>query len=107
MLLKLNFPLLGLDGAPIEGSDVGRVLAHELAGASQGDSIKFYGWAVKLWAGESIYLDASDRQALLEFTRGRESLKNLAKAQILGALLSLDPGTSPNNVVCLDQRPPE
>ena len=86
MELQLNKQFLGLDGKPMEGQTVGQFLAQALASASKGDSLKYWGWATKLYAGEALTLDASDAETMKSFVRENEGLTALAKAQILEEL---------------------
>lgn len=87
MKIELTTPITGLDGKPAneEGKPVstGKVLSTNLAQATEGDSLKFYGWAQKLYADQPIEVDDSDFKKLKEFVEGAKTLTHLAKAQIL------------------------
>lgn len=87
-MLDFNQALKGLDGKEVlnekdEPLTVGKLLASQLAGASKGDALKLFGWAQKLYAGETLELDKSDEGTLKEFIKGCDSLTVLAKAQML------------------------
>jgi hypothetical protein len=81
--IELNKPILNLDGSPIEGSNLGKLLSQMLAGSNKGDALKFMAWALKLHAGESIELDPTDKEVLKSFILSNEQLTNLSKAQML------------------------
>lgn len=83
MKLDLNFFLKNLDGTIIEDGHAGKIIATSLANDTQGDSLKFWEWAVKLNNGEPIELDSSDKETLTIFISGHQGLPNLTKAQVL------------------------
>jgi len=88
-MLDFNKQLLGLDGKPVKDSEdkditIGKLLSGLLASANKGDALKLFNWAQKLYNGESLDLDESDKSTLKEFIKGNESLTVLAKAQALG-----------------------
>lgn len=92
-MLDFNKALNGLDGKPLKGDEgkdltVGRLLSGFLASHTKGDALKFFGWAQKLYNGEPIDLDESDKETLKEFVKNHEGLTILAKAQILGVFKS-------------------
>ena len=86
-MLDFNVALKALDGSDIkDGSEVlkvGRLLATQLASANKGDALKLFGWAQKLYNGESLDLDKSDEQTLKEFIKNNDQLTVIAKAQML------------------------
>ena len=89
MQLKLNTPLLDIDGKPAENltDSLGQVLSRFLAlDAKSEDPVKYYGWAIKLRADEAIDLDRSDEDAFKAFVKTNPSITNLVKAQVLIAL---------------------
>lgn len=88
-MLDFNQNLKGLDGNDVKDENgtaltLGRLLAGQLAGANKGDALKFFGWAQKVFNGESLDLDKSDESTLKEFIKNNEILTVLAKAQLLG-----------------------
>lgn len=82
MKLNLNFQFKNLDGTEHE-AHCGQQLASHLANASQGDSLKLYGWAKKLYAKEDVELDDSDKEVLKEFVKSHQHIPNWIKAQTL------------------------
>jgi len=87
-MLEFNKTLNGLDGKPLkesEGKEVtlGRFLSGFLANHTKGDALKFFSWAQKLYAGENLDLDESDKETLKEFIKSHEGLTILSKAQML------------------------
>jgi hypothetical protein len=87
MKLDFNFDFVGLDEVAFEGGNAGKLLAGALAGATKGDSLKFWDWAKKLFKGEILDLDKSDQETLKTFVKDSESFTVLAKAQILEAFI--------------------
>ena len=83
--INLNFDLKGLDGETALGN-VGQLLAGLLVGATKGDAIKHYNWALKLHNKEAIEVDLSDYRKIKSFVEENEQITLLAKAQILNAL---------------------
>lgn len=88
-MLDFNKQLLGLDGKPVKDNEdkdltIGKLLSGLLASANKGDALKLFNWAQKLYNGEPLDLDESDKSTLKEFIKGNESLTVLAKAQALG-----------------------
>jgi hypothetical protein len=83
MKLDFNQPIVGLDGTIIEGSNMGKILADQLAISTKGNALKFWEMATKLHSGEIIDLDQSDQSVVKEFIEKHESLPNLTKAQLL------------------------
>lgn len=83
MKLDFNLPIVGLDGTVIEGSNMGRILADQLAISAKGNALKYWEMATRLYKAEVIDLDQSDQTAVKEFIEKHESLPNLTKAQLL------------------------
>lgn len=83
MKLNLNFDLLDLSEKPIVGENAGQIIASTLARATQGDALKFWGWALKLQKGEELELDNSDSETLKNFIKNNDSLTIILKAQVL------------------------
>lgn len=88
--MKLNFdkPFVGLNGSPISDTNQGETLATALSesiGAKENDSLKFWGWAQKIYKKEEVDLDLADQKKLREFIENT-NFKTLAKAQLLETL---------------------
>lgn len=83
MKLDLNFFLKNLNGESIDDGHAGKIIAGALANDTQGDSLKYWEWAVKLNNGEPIELDSSDKETLTTFITSHQGLPNLTKAQVL------------------------
>lgn len=83
MKLDFNQPIVGLDGTVIEGSNMGKILADQLAISTKGNALKYWEMATKLHRGEVIDLDQSDQSSVKEFIEKHESMPNLTKAQML------------------------
>lgn len=90
MKVNFNVPVLNLDGKPIneglEPANLGKVLGNTLVMVSQGDVLKFYGWAMKMNNGDVVDLDKSDQETLKKFVTENQNLTILVKAQILELL---------------------
>lgn len=81
--MNFNFNLKNLDGTPIEGANVGKVIAQALVQTPKGDAVKLFFLAQKLHAGEELELDPSDKDYLKTFIKDHETFTNLLKAQAL------------------------
>ena len=86
--LEFTKTLNGLDGKPIKEQDgkdatLGRFLSGFLASHTKGDALKFFNWAQKLYAGENLDLDDSDKDTLKEFIKSHDQMTVLSKAQML------------------------
>lgn len=86
MKLDLNKPVLNLEGDPIEESTAGKVLASNLAAATEGDPVKYMIWATLLYKGSPITVDKSDVSHIRKFVENHRGLTNLAKAAILNEI---------------------
>lgn len=89
-MLNFNVALKTLDGQEVndekgQALTLGRVLANQLAGATKGDALKLFGWAQKIYNGDSLDLDKSDESTLKDFIKNNDQLTVLAKAQMLTA----------------------
>lgn len=87
-MLNFNVALKGLDGQEVKDEKgeplmIGRFLSSQLASATRGDALKFFGWAQKLYNGDSLDLDKSDESTLKDFIKSNDQLTVLAKAQML------------------------
>ena len=83
MIINLNKYIKDLDGKDIADAIMNKVVAKALSEAIEGDSLKLFGWALKLNNGEEIDLDKSDQKTLREFIENCKILTILSKAQIL------------------------
>lgn len=81
--MDFNRSILGLDGQAVDNVTLGKILAQQLAHATNVDALKFYNWAVKLYNGEELTLDESDTNTLKEYIKSNGQLTALAKAQML------------------------
>lgn len=88
MLLDFNKYLKDLDGVETENPNthIGKGLANTLVAQSEGDAIKYWGWALKLNNKESIDVDESDYNTLKEFIKSNKNTTILFKAQLLEIL---------------------
>lgn len=82
-MIDLNKNAIGLDGIEMQGMNLGKVVAQTLVNSSSGDPLKFWHWATKLYGGEGLDLDDSDKDLLKKFIKDSDVLTVLAKAQIL------------------------
>ena len=85
MNINLNIPITGLDGQPIPESNAGKTLATVLVSQPEGDVIKLYDWGLKLYNGQPIEIDRSDREYLVNFIKKSNQLTLLVKKQLLDA----------------------
>ncbi len=83
MKLNFNFLIKDLDGKPIAGANCGKIIAQNLVNATKGDALKYFGWAMRLNAGDAIDLDKSDQETLRSFIEHHETLPILTKAQAI------------------------
>ncbi len=79
----MNMPILGLDGVELSDSNIGKLVAQMLVSTSKGDALKYFHWAQKLYAGETLDLDPSDSELLKNFIKDNDQLTILVKAQAL------------------------
>ncbi len=95
MKVNFNVPILNLDGNALmdgpEPANLGRVLGNTLVAVTQGDVLKFYGWAMKMNNKEDVDLDKSDQKILRDFVESSTTLTILTKAQILNLLDKKEP----------------
>jgi hypothetical protein len=88
-----NRPLVGLDGQPMPVSPqdpstvmLGQILSNMLVQSQSNDPIKVWGWAQKMYRGEPLLLDESDREKLSGLIMGLKTAADLLKAQALTVL---------------------
>jgi hypothetical protein len=90
MIYDFNVDLKDLSGAAImedkKPLTIGKLLARSLANQAKGDSLKLYGWAMKMYNCEKLNLDKSDIKVLTEFVESSEAITILAKGQIMELL---------------------
>lgn len=86
MKLNLNKAVVGLDGAEIDGTNLGKVVAQVIASDNKGDAVKKWYWATKLYGGEEIDLSPEDEQEFKDMVKSSEVLTVMAKAQVLASL---------------------
>jgi hypothetical protein len=87
MKLNFNFQFTGLDGKELKelkGETAGKILAGYISSLNKGNSIKLWDWAIKLYKGDELDLDASDLEVFIGLIDTSENLTVLSKAQILG-----------------------
>ena len=82
-MIDLNKNAVGLDGVEMSGVNLGKVVAQTLAESSSGDPLKFWHWATRLYTGDALDLDDSDKEVFRKFIKDSNVLTVLAKAQIL------------------------
>lgn len=83
MKLDLNFDLKDLAGQPIKDSNAGKIIANALVQDASGDALKYWDWALKLYNGKELDLDASDVEKFKNFINTYQGLPILTKAQVL------------------------
>lgn len=83
--LDFNFKFKNLDGKELN-ENAGKTLANLLAAETQGDSIKQWSLATRIYSGEPIEVDESDKAMIVELVRSTQGLTALAKSQLLIAL---------------------
>jgi hypothetical protein len=88
--INLNTTVKTLSGLPQEGGEtLGRILSSNLGQSQEGNPIKMYNWATKLWASEPIVVDGDDYKQIESFIKdGKTALNNIVKAQILEVMVS-------------------
>ncbi len=88
MKLNLNFAVKDLDGNAIPGANAGKIIAQNLVNSTKGDALKYFGWAMKLNAGEAIDIDRADQETFRSFVENHETLPILTKAQVIEAIIN-------------------
>lgn len=83
--MKLNFnkALQDLDGSEVKNSNMGKVLANVLSQSSTGEPVKCWEMALKLFRGEEIEVDTTDKELLENMISSSKTLTNMGKAQLL------------------------
>lgn len=85
--LNFNFNILDLDGKIIEAAV--RTVANHLVTKTEGDAIKYYDWATKIYKLESISVDAADYKTLYDSINLSPTMNIIAKGPILKYLNSV------------------
>ncbi len=84
MVLDLNKPIEDLDGKPMEGPTLAKLLSERLANSNKGPAIKFLEWAITLRKEGKVNIDSSDlTDHLKKFVEEEMSLTNLSKGRLL------------------------
>jgi hypothetical protein len=84
--LNLNIPLKSLKGEDITGQGtIGEMVGNTIVSETEGDSVKIFGWALKLVSNDRLVLDVSDKKALRELIEKNSRMTILLKAQALNA----------------------
>ena len=83
--LDFNFKFKNLDGKELN-ENAGKTLANLLANETQGDSIKQWSLATRLYAGDVLEIDQSDFAMITDLVKATQGLTALAKAQLLNVL---------------------
>jgi len=96
MKYNFNVPFKGLDGKevtqileadkPAEVLNLGKLLANRLMSVSEGNSLKLYDLSKRIFNGEEMNIDRSDRKMLIELIEKDKQISNLLKAQLLEIL---------------------
>lgn len=83
--MKLNFnkSLQNLDNSEVENSNMGKLLANVLSQSNSGEPVKCWEMALKLFKGEELEVDTTDREMLESVIKSSQGLTNAGKAQLL------------------------
>jgi len=83
--MKLNFnkSLQNLDGSEVEQSNMGKLLANVLSQANTGEPVKCWEMSLKLFKGEELDIDTTDKEMLEGVIKASQNLSNAGKAQLL------------------------
>jgi len=66
---------------------LGQMLSTFICQSSDDSPVKFWGWAIKLEANESIELDAADKEVLKGWITSSKVITNLFKGQLLQKII--------------------
>lgn len=86
MKIDLNKNVKELDGSEIPNANMGKIIAQTLIQQHEGDPLKYWFWANKLYNGEVLDLDKSDKEVFMKFVKNTTALPIITKAQILEQL---------------------
>lgn len=83
--MKLNFNKLlqNLDGSEVENSNMGKLLANVLSQANTGEPVKCWEMSLKLFKGDELEVDTTDKEMLEGVIKASQNLSNAGKAQLL------------------------
>ena len=83
--MKLNFnkSLQNLDGSEVEQSNMGKLLANVLSQANTGEPVKCWEMSLKLFKGDELEVDTTDKEMLEGVIKASQNLSNAGKAQLL------------------------
>ena len=83
--MKLNFnrSLQNLDGSEVENSNMGKLLANVLSQANTGEPVKCWEMSLKLFKGDELEVDTTDKEMLEGVIKASQNLSNAGKAQLL------------------------
>lgn len=94
MKLNFNFKIKDLDQKEIPGADANKLLANTLSQQNQGNSMKLYDWALRLWRGEALEIDDTDAMVLKELIDKSQVLTVMAKKPLIDII---DKGLRPKD----------
>lgn len=83
MKVNLDFNLKDLSGAEIPNAHAGQNVAQALASANEGNSMKLFDWATKLYNKNTLEIDDTDAVVLRAFIENTKFLTVLAKGQLI------------------------
>lgn len=83
MKINLDFNLKDLAGVEIPDAHAGQNVAQALASANEGNSIKLFDWATKLYNKQELEIDDTDAGVLKAFIENTKFLTVLAKGQLI------------------------
>lgn len=86
MKVDLTGKVLDPNGQAIGSDSLGRILASAMMQSSQGDALKMYCLAEKMYKNEPFEVDESDFKLIKDFAAGQNGLINLVKARLIQAL---------------------
>lgn len=83
--MKLNFnrSLENLDGSEVKNYNMGKTLAYVLSQSNTGEPIKCWEMSLKLFNGETLEVDTTDKEMLENLIKASQNLNNAEKAQLL------------------------
>ena len=86
--MKINFKevaILNLNSEPFKDVKVNELVSSSIL-KQKGDPIMIYELAKKVWAGEEIEINTTEKDIIEKAVKEDEQLFNIAKAQILLAI---------------------
>lgn len=84
MVLDFNFQIKQLNGNNFDGDsgNAGKLLGDTLSQMNQGNAIKLWDWAIKLYNGKKLEIDEADSKILSGLIETTNLLPNITKAQL-------------------------